>query len=524
MTTKKLSYFEEAKLTKINLEKISPTMCMAKWLQVSMHLPAGLTQSCYHPPTHTIPLSELKTNIKALHNTSEKFEQRRLMMAGERPKGCQYCWNIEDAPGGGDNISDRHYRSSEDWTHGAWEEVTSNPHDYNINPRYVEVNFNQACNFKCAYCSPHLSTAWEKENKQFGMFKMPGGGSFHDIDSLRERGLMPLPGKNSENPYVKAFWEWWPELYKTLRVFRMTGGEPLMDKNTFKILDYVNEHPSASVELSLTSNLCPPDPALFDLFIEKIQKIEVIRAWEDPEKFNPTNNNYSYVNPAAKHFTLFVSVDAVGPQAEYIRNGLDFNVMLNNTKRYLRETDGTVVSFINTFNLLSITSLRGFLQMILDLRVEFGYQNQETKLKALEGYKPHDYYGKRQRIWFDIPYLRLPDWLSIQNAAYYPELIAEMEDCLQFMIDNKEDENYYITYHGFREYEIEKHKRNIQWMKQGIEHLGEGEIIGRRRSFHAFFAEADRRRGTSFIDVFPEMQSWWDDCEKDMKDYNDSAK
>ena len=30
-------------------------------------------------------------------------------------------------------------------------------------PRYVEVNFNQACNLKCAYCSPHLSTEWQKE-------------------------------------------------------------------------------------------------------------------------------------------------------------------------------------------------------------------------------------------------------------------------------------------------------------------------------------------------------------------------
>ena len=518
MTEKKLSYLDETKLIKIKLEKISPTMCMAKWLQVSMHLPAGLTQSCYHPPTHTIPLSELATNVKALHNTSEKFDQRRKMLAGERPSGCQYCWNVEDAPGDGPNISDRHYRSSENWVGDAWDEVVNNSWDYNINPRYVEVNFNQACNFKCAYCSPHLSTAWEKEHKAFGNFTMPPGVWNHDINNLRSQKLMPLPGKNSDNPYVKAFWEWWPDLYKTLKVFRMTGGEPLMDKNTFKILDYVDEHPNASIELSITSNLCPPDPALFDLFIEKIQKIEVIRAWTDPEKFNPTNNDYSYVNPAAKHFTLFISLDSVGPQAEYIRNGLNYETLMNNARRFLRETDGTVISFINTFNILSIPKLKDFLKMIYDLRVEFGYDKQEVKLKGPPGYTPYDYYGKRLRVLFDIPYLIMPHWLSIQNAADYESLIQQMDESLQYMIDNKEG-THISNSHGFKEHEIEKHKRNIIWLKQGADQITAEELTTRRVSFWMYFNEADQRRGTNFIETFPEMTEWWEDCRKDYVAY-----
>ena len=72
-------YFEGAKKTKEKLESISSTMCMAKWLQVSMHLPQGLTQSCYHPPTHKVPLNELAITPKALHNTHEKILQRKLL-------------------------------------------------------------------------------------------------------------------------------------------------------------------------------------------------------------------------------------------------------------------------------------------------------------------------------------------------------------------------------------------------------------------------------------------------------------
>ena len=106
------NYDDDARATKDKLNAVSPSMCMAKWLQVSLHLPQGLTQSCYHPPTHKIPLSELSDNPKALHNTIQKVKERKQMWEGVRPSGCQYCWNIEDAPDG-PHLSDRHYRSSE---------------------------------------------------------------------------------------------------------------------------------------------------------------------------------------------------------------------------------------------------------------------------------------------------------------------------------------------------------------------------------------------------------------------------
>ena len=74
-------------------------------------------------------------------------------------------------------------------------------------------------------------------------------------------------------------------------------------------------------------------------------------------KFNPDSGNHWYVAPACKHFSLYVSVDGVGKQAEYMRDGLDFDKMYENCRRVLRETDGTEISFINTFNLLSIPNL-----------------------------------------------------------------------------------------------------------------------------------------------------------------------
>ena len=53
------NYDDDAVVTRDKLNALSPSMCMAKWLQVSLHLPQGRTHSCYHPPTHPIPLDEL---------------------------------------------------------------------------------------------------------------------------------------------------------------------------------------------------------------------------------------------------------------------------------------------------------------------------------------------------------------------------------------------------------------------------------------------------------------------------------
>ena len=502
-------YDEAADKAKKQLDEISPTMCYAKWSQVSMHLTNGKTHSCYHPPTHSIDVSELKTNPSALHNTKEKKEQRALMLKGERPEGCSYCWNIEDTGA----RSDRVYRSGEYWAQNARDEIKEAGADGNINPRYVEVNFNQACNFKCSYCSPHLSTAWHEEIDEHGPYQVKDG-EHNNTDSLKKGGLMPLRVAQKENPYVTAFWKWWPELYKNLEVFRMTGGEPLMDSNTFKVLDYVYENPNAWLEMSLTSNMCPPKPILMDMLISKLQKMEEIQIWEDPQKFNPNSGNNWYVAPACKNFSVFVSVDGFGNQAEYMRNGLCFKTLQNNVQRILRETDNTTVTFINTFNLLSVTSLREFLQWILELRDQYAKDRQGIKYIPIPdngGHKHDDYEVRpKQRIWFDIPLLRAPLWQCIQIMPDYYQ--SYLEEAIAYMELNRADE-VNIDYRGFKDFEIDKVRRNLEWMKAG-KNMDKDELLKARANFYKFFTQHDIRRDTDFLKTFPEMEDWWEICKE----------
>ena len=83
---------------------LGESLCLAKWKQVSLHLPTGLNNSCYHPPLHNIDAQPLVFHPSALHNTEHKKNMRKLMLAGHKPDECSYCWNIEKHG----QLSDRH--------------------------------------------------------------------------------------------------------------------------------------------------------------------------------------------------------------------------------------------------------------------------------------------------------------------------------------------------------------------------------------------------------------------------------
>jgi hypothetical protein len=494
------NYNQAADTAEHQLKFISKSMCYAKWAQVSMHLTNGMTHSCYHPPLHTIDISQLKDNPSALHNTEQKKAERKQMLAGERPSGCSYCWKIEDVGG----RSDRIYRSGEYWAQNARTDIFDALDTGNVDPRYVEVNFNQACNFKCMYCSPHLSTAWEEEVKEHGPYNVLNSNGqtteHNNIQALTDSGFMPLKVRQGDNPYVEAFWRWWPQLYKKLEVLRMTGGEPLMDVNTFKVMDYIYEHPNTWLEVSVTSNMCPPKPELFDKFIAKLKKLEEIQIWEDKERFNPGAGNHWYVNMAVKNFAVFVSLDSVGEQAEYIRNGLDYTTLQKNVRTMLDETSNTTITFINTFNALSVPRFREYLQYILDLRRQYSKTKQGVKkIKIIDQYHEHPDHEihPRQRIWFDVPLLRNPAWQSVHILP--EEFENYLVDAIEFMKLNQDVDNFV----GFYDFEIEKVERNLAVMRERS-----GQAIN-RKNFVEYFKQYDQRKGTDFLATFPELNSFW---------------
>jgi organic radical activating enzyme len=439
-------------------EKLGKGLCLAKWKQVSLHLPTGLTNSCYHPPLHRIPAEGLDINPSQLHNTPHKKEQRRIMLRNERPTECQYCWNMEDLG----KLSDRHYRSGEPWAAVDFDRIAASTGDEDdIIPSYVEVNFNNACNLACSYCSPQFSSSWAQEVERLGGYPT---STVHNSPDHFGGSRRVIPARE-HNPYVDAFWRWWPNLYPHLKHFRMTGGEPLLDRNTYRVFDYVLANPKPDLHLNVTSNFSVDE-----------------KSWQ---------RYLAYVKRLCQegnleHFMQYVSLDAWGTQAEYIRHGLDFDLLWDRVNQYLTEVPSyNSLTFIVTMNNLSVTTLPELFAGILGLRKTYS-----------ETY---------QRVWFDTPVLREPAWQSLQIL---PESYAEKLEWLwAWMVRQIETDE--APFKGFKDYELSRLDRDIAWMRsaQAQNHSQA------RADFYRFFSEHDRRRGTDFLTSFPDMASWWRECE-----------
>ena len=441
-------------------DNLGPALCLAKWKQVSLHLPTGLNNSCYHPPLHPIDADALKTDPGALHNTEHKKEQRVIMLKNEKPDECSYCWNIEKHG----QLSDRHYRSGEPWAAEDYNKIkTSTGNESDVIPSYVEVNFNHACNLKCSYCSPQFSSSWADEVTRYGAYPTsnPHNDPTHFTGNRR-----PIPARE-DNPYVDAFWDWWPTLYPHLRHFRMTGGEPLMDKNTYRVFDYVLALPKTDLHLNVTSNFSVEDK-LMDQYLDYVNRL---------------------CNTQIEHFMQYVSLDTGEPEhAEYIRNGLNYRRVTTNVLRYLQEIPyRNSLTFIITMNNLSVLGIQRQLEWILELR---------------------KVYSKTyQRVWFDTPLLRSPSWQSLQILP--PVYADRLEQVANWMELHKETPDK--PFQGFKDYEIQRMRRDIDWMREG-RNLDAEYVKLQRADFYRFFNEHDKRRHTDFLKTFPQMKEFWDEC------------
>ena len=436
------------------MNEISPTFCMAKWHHTTIYLQTGETHSCYHPRPHKIPLNEIAITPSALHNTEQKKYERLEMLNGGKPTGCQYCWNIEAM--GEDYISDRKERNSTIYTHDRYRQIQDGEWDMNINPEYIEISFGNECNFKCGYCHPKHSSAYYKEIKDHGPYTMVKNHR-NDIDWFDVY-------EEETNPYVEAWWRWWPEVSKTLNILRITGGEPLLQKSTWRLLDDLEANPRPDLEVNINSNF-GVKPVLIDRLIDRVNKL--------------------VEGKKIKAFKVFTSMDTWGPPAEYIRSGLDLTIWERNLDAYLTKTNQPL-TFMITFNILTVTNFQTLLAQILIWRKKYKFDTSH-------------------KVRFDTPHLKEPLQYDM-NILPKEEFMPYMYKSLNFIKKNIDDANF----EKFSELEYEKFRRVVDYMETTVysdEKLKEG-----RKDFYNWFTEYDRRRNTNFVKTFPDLVEFFNKC------------
>ena len=166
------------------------------------------------------------------------------------------------------------------------------------------------CNLACSYCNASFSTTWAKDINKNGPYEnlvSDGAGAFKQDGSWAQ-----LYNNDDDNPYIQAFWKWWDNgLADSLEELRITGGEPLMSGNTWKLFDWF-EKQNSNMRFAINSNLIAKN-SIIDKLVSKAKNI----------------NNFS----------IYTSCEATGKQAEYIRDGLDYDQWKSNLVRMLSETN-----------------------------------------------------------------------------------------------------------------------------------------------------------------------------------------
>jgi hypothetical protein len=420
---------------------IKHSFCAAKWLMVTMHFGMGENHSCYHPPIHRWNKDEVEKDPSALHNTSHKIEQRRQMMNGERPSECYYCFNMEDI--NPNAVSDRKRFTNEPWAIERRKEILDSPFDKPINPSYMEVSFANTCNFACSYCSPGQSSRWEQEIRRLGSYPVDD----HTVHKDKMHDMIP----EDSNIYIDKFWEWLPDAYKDLRYLRITGGEPLATKNFMKLLDYVANNANPNLILVVNTNLCVPKMNL-DLFFKKataLQEANTIKGLE-----------------------VYTSIDTWGPQAEYIRDGLNVETW-ENTVRKVSSTFNVPIRVMVTFGLMSIFNFKHFVNKVREMRND----GIDIMFNCARLVDPKQ---------FDLRIL--PD-----SCDKYFEDTNNLFKRYDNTLPNVERETWQMVY---------------DFWKSRKETMNETDRAYRTEQFEKFVNEYDKRREKNFSETFPELAGW----------------
>ena len=434
------------------LDTKSHSFCGAKWYNATIWLGSGMTTSCHHPLPHRIDTEEIKTNPSAIHNTRQKKEQRRQMQVGERPKGCEYCWKIEDI--GRDAISDRVYKSKI-YTDADLDAAYKSDCNDDVNLKTLEIAFDRTCNFGCSYCNPAFSSTWANDVKQKGPYtelQSDGRNHFtHAHDSAE-------PYKKDEtNPYVEAFYKWWEsDLHKSLDELRITGGEPMMSPNLWRLLDWVEtqgDKMNPAMRIAINSNLGAKQ-SIIDRFKTKLKGF--------------------------KNFHLYTSNEATFKQSEYIRDGMVYSDWFSNVLHMMVEKIPAEIHNMCTINALCLESLPEFLEKIVWFK------------SASKVYGP--------TINYTLNILRFP---SFQSPLVLPDDLRNKfkGDITKFLSSN---EKY------LEEMEINHTRRLIDYLDVvKTPHAGAATQEKLQRDFKTFYSQYDKRRGKDFEKTFPIIGEWY---------------
>ena len=247
------------------------------------------------------------------------------MLQGQWPgHGCEYCRDIEAAGG----TSDRQFQNQ---IPNIWPgELDTDPTATKVDPVVLEVFFSNTCNLSCVYCAGHLSSKIQQEERKYNQRIVP---VVKDSANLYESWY-----NNSSNKYnelAPKFWNWFHDHGKNLQRIQILGGEPFLQDDLLRLIEYYSSNPAPTLEFNVVTNGSLPTQ-LWQKSIDQL--VELVHT-----------KNIGRVD-------LQMSIDCWGPEQEYLRHGLDI-MQFEKNLRYAQSTNSIRIGLLSTVTSLGILGL-----------------------------------------------------------------------------------------------------------------------------------------------------------------------
>jgi radical SAM protein with 4Fe4S-binding SPASM domain len=306
---------ENSELSELQWKRLteSKTFCMLPW--VHMHaFPDGRAYPCCLSD-YWHPVGDLRKNTMEEVWNQDKYKQMRINMLEDKPcVECTKCYEQEK-----NGFFSMRYDSNRNYGHHIAEvdnTLQDGTHpDFKI--RYWDVRFSNLCNFSCRTCGPIFSSNWYKDHVKL----------YKKVPDVLGRDMARIEYTTGDEADMMAQME--PHIPYLEQVY-FAGGEPLIMKEHYYLLEKLIEAGKTDIRLQYNTN------------------------------FSELHFKDKHVFDYWKHFTnvsVGASLDAMGPRAELMRKGTDWEQTVNNRiemKKIVPHVDFYVSATISAMNVLHV--------------------------------------------------------------------------------------------------------------------------------------------------------------------------
>lgn len=316
------------------ISDLPESFCSVPWLQIHTEPDGQIMPCCYYSQDDKDRLGNWNTDNLSDVFYSDKWNQlRKDFLAGKKPTACQRCWR-EEATGASSmriNFNEKYttHRNANNEIHDFFPDIIAKGNDdgsvsNEINLATVDIIFNNLCNFKCRSCGPALSSSIAVEEQK-----------------LRDLGYNLITRENlvtnSDIGHQTEDLDFLVDRSDEYTEIHFSGGEPMMQKEHYEFLQLMIEKGKTSTTIRYNTNL-------------SVYTLKDHNAFELLQNF--------------KNVFIVGSIDAMGKQGEYIRNGFDWERSLDwikTCKEYLPHADYGISAVYSLFNCLSAVDLHRYI-------------------------------------------------------------------------------------------------------------------------------------------------------------------